>query len=71
MVDPSVAFTSSTTDMSLHMERPPMNGTTKVLRFPICHITNNATTRDALNYIIADNLAHYSTTMSILHGVFT
>ena len=70
-VDPSVTSTSTTLDMSLHFPRPPMEGASKVLQFPLCHIAHNTTARAALDYSIVDNLTQYPTTMSTLEVLKT
>ena len=43
-VDPLVLFTSNTSDMTLHLPRPPTDGAIRVPWFPIRRIKSNATT---------------------------
>ena len=64
-----MTFTSTTSEMSLHLQRPPTDGVARVPQFPMRHVANNATSRAALNYNIVDDLAQSPTTMSSLEVI--
>ena len=52
--------------MLLYLPPLPTDRATKGPQFPMGHITNNATARDALNYNIVDDLTQSSKPMSAL-----